>query len=55
MMLKSYAASVASHLCPVASSLVVVRTYVNGLLSFRTVNLFPYKYSWYFSLMAHFN
>ena len=53
-MVKLNLASFAIHLCLMASSLVVVSTYVNGLLSEYDVKVLPYKYSWKLSVMAHF-
>ena len=52
---KSYRDNSASHRCPVASSFAVVKTYVNGLLSVSTSNLFPYRYSWNLWQTLHFN
>ena len=48
-------ASAPTHLCPVASRLGVVRTYVRGLLSVQTTNGANAKYSLKCSVMLHFS
>jgi hypothetical protein len=40
---KSKAPTAANHLCPVASKFAVVNTYVSGLLSVKTLKVFPKK------------
>ena len=52
---KSYGDNSASHRCPVASNFTVVKTFVNGLLSVSTSNLFPYTHSWNLWQTLHFN